>query len=56
MNELMIIVFGLATIRAIKPLAEPENWKFGKITVALTMCWAFWHLISNCATITFSGL
>lgn len=53
MNELMIIIFGLAVIRTLSPLAKKENYKIGNILNAVTMCWAFWHLIANCATITF---
>jgi hypothetical protein len=56
MNELMIIIFALATIRTLAPLMEQENWSFGKVLLAVSMCWAFWHLLSNCATITFNGL
>ena len=56
MNELMVIIFGLAVVRTISPLTERENYKFGRILVAATMVWAFYHLLFNCATITFNGL
>jgi len=56
MNELMIIVFGLATIRTLTPLMKQENWNSGSLLLAISMCWAFWHLLANCATITFNGL
>ena len=55
MNELMIIVFGLATIRSLTPLMKTENWNFEKIFVAFGMCWAYWHLLANCANITFNN-
>lgn len=53
MNELMIIIFGLATVRTLMPLADENNWKLAKIILAVSMCWAFWHLLHNCLTITF---
>ena len=54
MNELMIIVFGLATIRTLTPLTKTENFTFVNIFLSATMCWAFWHLLANCANITFN--
>jgi hypothetical protein len=51
---MMIIIFGLATIRTLVPLAKKENFTFGSIALATTMCWAYYHLLVNCATITFS--
>jgi len=56
MNELMIIIFGLATVRAVYPLSKKENYSVGSILVAVSMVWAFYHLLANCATITFNGL
>jgi TRAP-type C4-dicarboxylate transport system permease small subunit len=56
MNELMIIVFGLAVVRTLTPLIKKENWNFGSLLLAISMCWAFYHLLFNCATITFNGL
>jgi hypothetical protein len=56
MNELMIIVFGLAVVRTLTPLAKKENYSIGSVLLALITCWAFYHLLVNCATITFNGL
>jgi hypothetical protein len=56
MNELMIIVFGLAVVRTLTPLIKKENFKLSTIFVAFITCWAFYHLLFNCATITFNGL
>tara|TARA_R110001606_G_scaffold383774_1_gene546198 strand:- start:410 stop:571 length:162 start_codon:yes stop_codon:yes gene_type:complete len=52
MNELMIIVFGLAVVRTLHSLANPDNYSIGNIFVAVVTCWAFYHLLFNCATIT----
>jgi uncharacterized protein YegL len=54
MNELMVIVFGLAVIRTITPLTEQENWNIPKLSVAISTSWAFYHLLTNCANITMS--
>ena len=51
MNELMLIVFGLAVIRALVPLAK-DDYSGGQLFVAVTMCWAYYHLLFNCITIT----
>ena len=56
MNELMIIVFGLAVVRTLTPLIKKENFKLSTILVAIMTCWAFYQLLFNCATITFNGL
>ena len=56
MNEIMIIIFGLATVRAISPLAKKENYNVGSILLAGSMAWAFYHLLANCATISFNSL
>ena len=56
MNELMIIAFGLAVVRTLTPLIKKENFKLPTIFLAFTTCWAFYHLLFNCATITFNGL
>ncbi len=53
MNELMIIIFGLAVIRTLTPLIEKKNFNIPTITVATMTCWAFYHLLFNCATISF---
>lgn len=53
MNELMIIILGLAVIRTITPFTDKENYTFPKITVAVLTTWAYIHLLSNCMTITF---
>jgi hypothetical protein len=54
MNELMIIIFALAVVRSAAPLRKKENFNFATILIAILMCWAFWHLLANCATITFN--
>ena len=54
MNELMVIIFGMAVVRTLTPLADPEKISVGSLFLAGSMCWAFWHLLANCATITFS--
>jgi len=54
MNELMIIIFGLAVVRTISPLADKDNHSFASFLLAGSMIWAFYHLIANCATITFT--
>ena len=54
MNELMIVVFGLAVVRTLTPLIKKENYNFATISVAVTTCWAFYHLLFNCASITFN--
>tara|TARA_R110000764_G_scaffold72464_3_gene148628 strand:+ start:6511 stop:6681 length:171 start_codon:yes stop_codon:yes gene_type:complete len=56
MNEIMIILFGLATIRTITPLKDGENWDIPHLLLAGSTSWAFYHLIANCATISFNGL
>lgn len=53
MDELMIIVFGLAVVRTLVPLAKKENYNFSTIFVAVVTCLAFYHLLFNCITITF---
>jgi len=45
MNELMIIVFGLAVVRTLTPLIKKENFKLPTIFVAFITCWAFYHLL-----------
>tara|TARA_R110000765_G_scaffold239305_3_gene341921 strand:- start:284 stop:451 length:168 start_codon:yes stop_codon:yes gene_type:complete len=52
MNELMVIFFGLAVIRAIVPLADPKNYNVGTIFVSISTSWAFYHLVFNCGKIT----
>ena len=52
MNELMIITFGLAVVRTLTPLMDKEKINFSSLFMASTMCWAFYHLLSECATIT----
>ena len=54
MNKLMIIILGLAVVRTLTPLVNQENWTFFKVANAVTMCWAFYHLLFNCATVTFN--
>ncbi len=56
MNELMIIVFGLAVVRTLTPLIKKENYNVGSVCVALMTCWAFYHLLFKCAKITFNNL
>lgn len=56
MNELMLIFIGLAVVRSImKTFEDTENIhrKIGSVLVAISMCWSFYHLLFNCATITF---
>lgn len=55
MNELMIIIFGFAVIRTLTPLMKKENFSASTIFLAVITCWAFYHLLFNCATITFNG-
>lgn len=56
MNELMIIIFGLAVVRTLTPLIKKDNFNVATISVAVMTCWAFYHLLFNCAKITFNGL
>lgn len=55
-NELMVIIFGWAVIRTLRPLAKKENYSLSSVLRAALMCWAFYHLLFNCATFTFNGL
>jgi hypothetical protein len=54
MNELMIIIFGLAVVRTLTPLTKKENFSIGSVFLCLITCWAFYHLLFNCANITFN--